>query len=93
VENVIPYYTPLISPRFKIGRHFFWSNFYVPSINIQRSFSMENETLQKYQDAYGIDLSNFRAVDKIQLFRNCTEPLIGEFILKNALTKIKGLYD
>tara|TARA_R110002167_G_scaffold131787_1_gene315723 strand:+ start:39 stop:662 length:624 start_codon:yes stop_codon:yes gene_type:complete len=29
VENVIPYYKPLIAPR-RIGRHLFWSNFLIP---------------------------------------------------------------
>ena len=27
VENVIPYYEPLIAPRLTIGRHLIWSNF------------------------------------------------------------------
>ena len=31
VENVIPYYNPLI-PAQKIGRHLFWSNFVIPII-------------------------------------------------------------
>ena len=31
VENVIPYYEPMIAPR-RIGRHLFWSNFFIPHI-------------------------------------------------------------
>ena len=27
VENVVPYYKPLIQPSSKVGRHLFWSNF------------------------------------------------------------------
>ena len=27
VENVVPYYAPLITPTSKVGRHLFWSNF------------------------------------------------------------------
>lgn len=27
VENVKPYYTPLLPPKIEIGRHLFWSNF------------------------------------------------------------------
>ena len=29
VENVVPYYEPLIEPQ-KLGRHLFWSNFEIP---------------------------------------------------------------
>lgn len=31
VENVIPYYEPLIKPTFQIGRHYYWSNVVIPS--------------------------------------------------------------
>lgn len=34
VENVIPYYNPLI-PAQKIGRHLFWSNFVIPRIKVK----------------------------------------------------------
>ena len=30
IENVIPYYKPLISPTAQIGRHLYWSNFDIP---------------------------------------------------------------
>ena len=32
VENVIPYYQPMIEPTQKIGRHLFWSNFNMTKI-------------------------------------------------------------
>lgn len=32
VENVIPYYTPLIPPTAKLGRHFAWGNFKLPQL-------------------------------------------------------------
>ena len=34
VENVIPYYKPLIEPQ-RIGRHSFWSNFLIDQIKIE----------------------------------------------------------
>lgn len=34
VENVIPYFKPLINPQARIGRHFIWSNFNVTSKKI-----------------------------------------------------------
>ena len=33
VENVKPYYTPLIEPDFILQRHYYWSNIEVPSMN------------------------------------------------------------
>ena len=33
VENVIPYYTPLIPPDAQLGRHYAWTNIPVPSIS------------------------------------------------------------
>lgn len=36
VENVIPYYTPLIEPTLKIGRHMIWSNFNISNIETKK---------------------------------------------------------
>lgn len=41
VENVIPYYTPLI-PAKKRGRHLYWTNFNLPSVVSDRSFNISN---------------------------------------------------
>ena len=34
VENVVPYYEPLIPPTKKVGRHLFWCNFYFEAEDI-----------------------------------------------------------
>lgn len=34
IENVIPYYEPLV-PAKRIGRHLFWSNFILPNIDVK----------------------------------------------------------
>ena len=34
VENVIAYYEPLIIPQM-VGRHFYWSNFFIPPIKVE----------------------------------------------------------
>ena len=36
VENVKPYYSPLIEPNKILQRHFFWSNFDIPDIEIKK---------------------------------------------------------
>jgi hypothetical protein len=46
IENVIPYYEPLIKPTVELGRHFFWSNFEIQSkkfTNIDVSRSTQEE--------------------------------------------------
>jgi len=37
VENVIPYYTPLIPPNAQLGRHYAWTNIPVPSISPEKT--------------------------------------------------------
>lgn len=34
VENVKPYYEPLIRPTAELGRHYFWSNFHISKFNL-----------------------------------------------------------
>jgi DNA (cytosine-5)-methyltransferase 1 len=36
VENVKPYYEPLIRPTAVMGRHYFWSNFHIPPFHIEQ---------------------------------------------------------
>ena len=36
IENVIPYYKPLIKPTIKIGRHLFWANFSIDKFEIEQ---------------------------------------------------------
>ena len=36
VENVVPYYKPLIEPKKRIGRHLFWSNFEITAEEIKQ---------------------------------------------------------
>jgi len=37
IENVIPYYEPLIAPTVTLDRHLFWSNFAIPTIERRSS--------------------------------------------------------
>ncbi|WP_163026577.1 DNA cytosine methyltransferase, partial [Campylobacter showae] len=51
VENVIPYYDPLIFPNAKLLRHLFWSNFYIPEKFFQKSCkSIENIVISDFKD-------------------------------------------
>lgn len=79
VENVRPYYKPLIEPTQKLGRHYFWSNFEIP-------FKEFNDGLKINEHKKYLDLTGYTFPDqrKDQLHRNCTKPEIGEHILNNV---------
>ena len=80
VENVASYYKPLIEPQ-KVGRHYFWTNFYINPFKIAtRGHMKSNKELMR--------IKGFNVNDKI-LLRNCTEPKLGKHILDCALGKIK----
>lgn len=83
VENVIPYYEPLIPPTKQFGRHFFWTNFTITPISILESERDHNKIGMKI---YGFDLTN-RKINhrKDQLIRNCVNPEIGKHILDCAI--------
>lgn len=80
VENVKPYYTPLIEPTVKLQRHYFWSNFEIP----QREFAKDKirtAQIPQLQEKFGFDLSDYKVKNKRQVLRNCVEPEIGAYIL------------
>ena len=99
VENVIPYYEPLIKPNVILGRHPFWTNFEVIEKefkNIDISRSNANDLLSER----GIDMSIFDCIkdvpenrskdnrfERMQLVRNMVNPEIGLHILNCALAK------
>lgn len=77
VENVIPYYPPLITPFVQLGRHLFWSNFYIP----EKSFSQPKGTLKDLKIA---DLKAWHQITETvnrQMLRNCVDYRIGKYIL------------
>lgn len=78
VENVIPYYEPLIEPQ-KLGRHCFWSNFKLPGRKFEPRGSFDNTT--ELANKLGYDISNWKNVNKKLLLRNCVEPEVGKYIL------------
>lgn len=82
VENVIPYYDPLIPPTVQIGRHFFWSNFRVNKIQTTPEKPIK---LQKGDTRYGFDLSNISTGKNRKVLRNLVDPEIGLHFLNTAL--------
>jgi len=75
VENVEPYYEPLIKPQ-KLQRHYFWANFRM----IKKRFPASNVSragIKELQEYLSIDLSNTNIVNKRLVLRNCVNPKLG----------------
>lgn len=77
VENVIPWYEPLIVPQ-KLGRHCFWSNIELPQQKFEKRGSFNNT--EELAIKLGYDISNWSGVNKKLLLRNCVEPEVGLYI-------------
>jgi len=87
VENVIPYYEPLI-PAQKRGRHLYWSNFLIPNILSERKFKMcreqdEVKALSKFHDYNFYKYKGKQRKDKIA--RNLVDYEAGKTILDTAM--------
>lgn len=90
VENVVPFYEPLVKPNVKLGRHYFWSNFYISEKFFQKSCkSIKNIVISDFKD---FDLSLFKDVkNKRQVIKNQVNSALGKYIFSCALDK--GLFD
>lgn len=89
VENVKPYYKPLIEPTAGLSRHYFWSNFLIlpapfGSIPIKyesrHNHGLSQASLAELSAHHGITLPDF-ARDKRRLLKNAVHPEIGAYIL------------
>lgn len=89
VENVIPYYEPLIKPTVTIDRHYFWSNFDISPIDIERSYTgrITDQPKEVLSDQYGITLPE-GTKNQRKLLRNAVMPEVGLHILEEAKKSI-----
>lgn len=92
VENIMPYYECLVKPSKRIGRHYFWSNFTLPNLDIDDSISRDkgyiNGPSHKSTSVLKEQLGfNTEIKLTIQELRNCVDPIIGQKILEN--TKVR----
>jgi len=94
VENVNPYYEPLM-PSKKIGRHLFWFNFGIGNFNtplFDGNYLKANK--KQLMDYYDIHFEKNIYVkgshDPAKILKNCTHPETGLYILncaRNIITK------
>lgn len=89
VENVKPWYEPLIEPQ-QLGRHCFWTNFKIPNKKFEARGSFDNT--EELANKLGYDISNWKGVNKKLLLRNCVEPEVSEYIMQclNDILENKG---
>ena len=105
VENVKPYYKPLIEPQY-IGRHAFWANFHITEIKVDYDIGTMNRQASKKAQRKAIireaqipeflklhDLKDFKVPNKRQILRNCVLPKIGLHILNESKRDIQGDFE
>jgi len=91
VENVKPWYDDeveweMVKPQ-ESSRHYFWSNFSIPKVNIAASnFNTSNNSELKEWLGFQVK-DNWKSVKKRKVLRNCVHPRIGEAILKSRNRK------
>ncbi len=91
VENVKPYYEPLIKPRY-LGRHAFWTNFNFKQIEEPKFKNFISsgtiEAKQKLMD--WLDIHYEESIyyegnhDPCQILRNCVHPIVGKHIFESS---------
>ncbi|CAL2091916.1 DNA (cytosine-5-)-methyltransferase [Tenacibaculum sp. 190524A05c] len=86
IENVIPYYTPLIHEYKKVGRHLIWSNFLIGNFETKK---FEKDNYKKMAEEYGYDLSELKYPRKDRLLRNLVHPEYGKYILDCSMNIIR----
>lgn len=91
VENVIPYYEPLISAQ-KRGRHLYWTNFNLPNDLNDRRFaiSQAKHELKGLCKFHEYDFNQYKGEQSIlKMARNLVDYEAGKTILETALGIIR----
>ena len=87
VENVIPFYTPLIAGKQR-GRHIYWTNFALPNELGERTCLIGSGTneVNRLCEFHEIDLSNYKGKQrKDKIARNLVDFAAGATILNAAM--------
>ena len=85
VENVVPYYEPLIRPTAQIGRHYFWSSFSLDEIDAPAFRVIKYVKNADFKD---FRLDEFKIKNKRQAIRNEVDYEIGKKIFERYLEQI-----
>ena len=91
VENVIPYYEPLIQAK-KRGRHLYWTNFHLPNnINERKASIMEGkDEVTKWCEFHNYNFRKYKGKQRLdKIARNLVDYESGKTILETAIGIIK----
>ena len=94
IENVIPYYEPLI-PAQKRGRHLYWTNFLLPNDIAERSMrgvmcGQSNDEFKKLCEFHQYDFTQYKGEQsRTKMARNLVDFEVGKTILETALGIIR----
>jgi len=91
VENVIPYYEPLI-PSQKRNRHLYWTNFNLPNILSDRDAKISQGTneVKKLSEFHQYDFKKYKGKQLTnKIARNLVDYQAGKTILQTALGIVK----
>ena len=88
IENVTPYYKPLISPNSILDRHYFWCNFIIS--NFHKKDKRKHSDIERNSTVYGFNVSNEDIPEKRKTLRNLVDPELGLHILNCALKNEKN---
>lgn len=92
VENVVPYYEPLIKPTAQIGRHLFWSNFPIDAEEVKQPKNFINkanlEGKREMMEWLGLHFEEVIYYKNnhcpVQILRNCVHPKLGLAVFENG---------
>ena len=79
IENVKPYYVPLVAPSFELHRHLFWANFDVPDRIFSPAKIRSKNKISDFSEHEIVVASKIK--NKRQVLRNCVDPKLGQHIL------------
>jgi DNA (cytosine-5)-methyltransferase 1 len=83
IENVKPYYKPLIAPDAEIHRHYYWCNFKIQPFEVQDD--RKHMDISGASNIYGFDVVGSNIEDKRKALRNMVDPELGLHILNCAI--------
>ena len=93
VENVIPYYEPLI-PAQKRGRHLYWTNFNLPNdLNERKSSIMEGkDEVTQWCEFHDYNFRQYKGEQRVdKMARNLVDYEAGKTIFETALGIVNKL--
>lgn len=93
VENVRPYYSPLIEPSTQVGRHCFWANFPIQAEEVPqpKNFIVQSDLpgKQRLHEWLGIHFEEVIYYGKnhcpCQILRNCVHPKLGLQVFQSVM--------